>query len=96
MKTLKVWGICQIEPPDLEYLLISHVILWICSHLLERKNSRLMVSLQISGVELSLDFVLQFSGFPLQHFESKSEAFLDEVSMTNRSLHVECQKRYPM
>ena len=65
-----------------------------------------MVSWQISALESSLDFVLrswrQVSlyylalDFRLLHFDSKSEAFLDKVSMTNRLLHVDFQKRFTM
>ena len=35
-------------------------------------------------------------GFRLWHFDSKSEEFLDMVSITNLLLDVDCQKRYPM
>ena len=106
MKTLKVWGICEIEAP---IFAVSAVQPWNAVDmlfLLERKNSWLMVPLQISALELSLDFVLHFQrqvsryylvlGFRLYHFDCMSEALLDKVSMTNRLLHVDCPKRVPM
>ena len=59
-----------------------------------------MVSMQISALESSLDFVLHFLrqvslcnlalGFRLWHFDSKSEAFLDKVSMTNLHKQIPC------
>ena len=53
--------------------------------------SRFLSSLLATGFPVYLAL-----GFHLQHFNSKSEAFLDKVSMTNRLLHVCRQKRFPM
>ena len=60
-----------------------------------------------SALELCFQFVLHLSrqvslyssalGFHLWHyFDSKSEEFLDKVSVLNRALHVDCQKRFPV
>ena len=74
--------------------------------LLERKNSWLMVFLRSSALVLCFQFVHHLSqqvslnssarGFHLWHFDSKSEEFLDKVSVMNRSLLVHCQKRFPV
>ena len=106
MKTLTVWVICQNEAPRSEVVVDQPCNSVGVTLLLEKKSSWLTVFLQNSALEYSLDFVLHFLrqvslyyrvlGFRLQHFDSKSEAFLDKESMTNRLLHVDCQKRFPM
>ena len=60
MKTLNVWGICQIEAPRSEVFVGQPRNSVGMSLPLERKNSWLMVSLEISALELFLDFVLHF------------------------------------
>ena len=87
MKTLKVWGICQIEPPRSE-VCVDHP----CNSvdillLLERENSWLRVSLPISAFPFRS--TLPATGVTVQ-------AFFCKVSMTKRSVHVGCQKRFPM
>ena len=56
MKTLMVWGICQIKAPTSEVQLDQLRKSVDTLFLLERKNSWLMVSLQISGLETTAFF----------------------------------------
>ena len=59
-----------------------------------------------SALELCFQFVLHLSrqvslysfalGFHLWHFDSLREEFLDKVSVMNRTVHVDCQKRFPV
>ena len=65
-----------------------------------------MVFLQNSALELCFHLVVYFSqqvslyssarSFHLQHFDSQSEEIQDKVSVMNRSLLVDCRKRFPV
>ena len=39
---------------------------------------------------------LLWTGFHLWHFDSLTEEFLDKISVMDRALHVDCQKRFPV
>ena len=60
MKNVEGVGICQIEPPKSEVIVDQPRNSVDLLLLLERKNSWLTVSMQISAMEWSLDFVLHF------------------------------------
>ena len=83
------------------FLLSSHRILWY----FHWQKIWLTTFFQTSALVSCSQFVLHFSRQvslhflalepQLQHLESQSEEFLDEVSVLNRTQDVDCQKTFP-
>ena len=101
-KHWKCGELIELKLRDLQSLLISHRILWYFCW--KERIHGWRSSLQNSAVVLCFQFVLHLSQqvslyssarcFHLWHLDSKSEEFLDKVSVMNRLLLVDCQKRF--